>query len=125
MAHFAKIINGVVDRVVAAESDFFDGFVDTSPGLWLQTSYNTRGNLHYGPDGKPDGGVPLRGNYAGVGYIYDSVNDVFYSPPPYPSWILDKNTWLWNPPVAMPADALNRPYDWNEESKSWVLRQLT
>lgn len=124
MAHFAKVINGIVDRVIVAEEDFFDHFIDTSAGDWIQTSYNTRGNLHYGQDGKPDGGVPLRGNYAGVGYIYDRENDVFYSPAPYPSWILNKNTWLWDAPVPFPSELLHKPFAWDEATQSWVSKEL-
>jgi hypothetical protein len=125
MAHFAKVINGIVDRVIVAEPDFFDTFVDTSAGDWIQTSYNTRGNLHYGQDGKPDGGIALRGNYAGIGYIYDRENDVFYCPAPYPSWILNKSTWLWDAPVPFPADLLHKPYSWDEATQSWVAKELT
>jgi hypothetical protein len=95
MAHFAKVVDGKVAQVIVAEPEFFDTFVDTSPGTWLQTSYNTRGNVHYGQDGQPDGGVALRGNYAGIGYTYDAINDVFYAPDPGAGWVLDTNTWLW------------------------------
>jgi hypothetical protein len=91
--------------------------VDSSPGQWLQTSYNTRGGVHYGPDGEPDGGVALRGNYAGIGYTYDSQNDVFYAPQPFPSWTLDQTTWTWNAPVAFPDD--NQRYVWDEATVSW------
>ena len=59
MGHFAKVVDGKVTQVIVAEPEFFDTFTDTSPGTWLQTSYNTRGNVHYGPDGEPDGGVAL------------------------------------------------------------------
>lgn len=118
MSHFAKVLNGKVVQVIVAEPEFFDGFVDSSPGTWLQTSYNTRGNVHYGEDGQPDGGVALRGNYAGIGYIYDGVNDVFYTPQPYPSWLLNESTWLWEPPVPYPDDG--GMYLWDEESGSWV-----
>ena len=82
MSHYAKVLNGVVVNVIAAEADFFDTFVDSSPGTWIQTSYNTRAGVHYGPDGKPDGGVALRGNYAGIGYTYDPVADLFIPPAP-------------------------------------------
>jgi hypothetical protein len=68
LGHFAKVVDGKVTQVIVAEPEFFDTFVDSSPGTWLQTSYNTRGNVHYGQDGQPDGGVALRGNYAGIGY---------------------------------------------------------
>ena len=63
MSHFAKIVDGKVTQVIVAEPDFFKTFVDSSPGEWIQTSYNTKGGIHYGQDGKPDGGVALRGNY--------------------------------------------------------------
>ena len=119
MSHFAKVLDGKVTQVIVAEPDFFDTFVDSSPGQWLQTSYNTRGNIHYGPDGKPDGGVALRGNYAGIGYAYDQQNDVFYAPQPFPSWTLNQTTWLWDAPVAYPTDG--QLYVWDEATVSWKL----
>lgn len=94
MSHFAKVLDGKVIQVIVAEPEFFNTFVDSSPGQWIQTSYNTRGGVHYGPDGEPDGGVALRGNYAGIGYTYDATHDVFYAQQPYPSWILSQSTWL-------------------------------
>lgn len=118
MSHFAKVLNGKVTQVIVAESEFFDTFVDPSPGIWVQTSYNTRGNIHYGPDGKPDGGIALRGNYAGMDYIYDEVHDVFYAPRPYKSWVLNKSTWQWESPVLYPTDGDS--YLWNEDTASWV-----
>jgi hypothetical protein len=111
MAHWAKIVDGKVTQVIVAEADFFDTFVDTSPGQWLQTSYNTHGGVHSG------GGTPLRGNYAGVGYTYDSANDVFYAPKPYPSWMLN-GSWLWQAPTPMPTDG--KVYRWSEPTLSWV-----
>jgi len=123
MGHFAKVLNGVVQQVIVAEPDFFDVFVDSSPGEWIQTSYNTRGNVHYGQDGNPDGGIALRGNYAGIGYIYDSINDVFYPQKPYESWTLSNTTWLWEPPIPYPTDDKNyitfKIYFWDEETLSW------
>jgi len=116
MSHYAKVVDGKVVSVIVAEEDFFKTFVDTSPGQWIQTSYNTRGNVHYGADGKPDGGVALRGNYAGIGYTYDAVKDVFVAPQPFPSWTLNANH-LWEAPVAMPTDG--KPYVWNEATKAW------
>jgi hypothetical protein len=115
--HFAKVVDGKVTQVIVAEPEFFDTFVDTSPGAWIQTSYNTRGNVHYGQDGQPDGGVALRGNYAGIGYTYDPVADVFYAPQPYASWVLSPHTALWEAPVAMPTDG--KAYEWNEATTSW------
>ena len=117
MGHFAKVVDGKVTQVIVAEPDFFNTFVDTSPGAWIQTSYNTRGNVHYGPDGQPDGGVALRGNYAGVGYSYDVQLDAFIPPQPYASWILNPSTVLWEAPVPMPTD--NKAYQWDESTQSW------
>jgi hypothetical protein len=122
MSHFAKVCDGKVTQVIVAEPSFFDTFVDSSPGQWLQTSYNTRGGVHYGADGEPDDGVALRGNYAGIGYTYDHVNDVFYAPQPYPSWILSQTTWLWEPPIPYPTDDLR--YTWDETSTSWKVFDL-
>jgi hypothetical protein len=110
-----------VTQVIVAEPEFFNTFVDSSPGTWLQTSYNTRGGVHYVPDSdtpSEDQSKALRGNYAGIGYTYDQVNDVFYAPQPYPSWILNTQTYLWKAPVAMPKTG--GPYDWDEATQSWV-----
>lgn len=120
MAHFAKVENGIVNQIIVAEQDFIDSGLVGDPKLWIQTSYNTYGNVHYGQDGQPDGGIALRGNYAGIGYIYDAENDVFYSTQPFPSWSLDTSTWLWNPPITYPDDGGN--YYWDEASTSWALR---
>jgi hypothetical protein len=118
MAHFAKVCDGKVVQVIVAEPEFFDTFVDSSPGEWIQTSYNTHGGVHYDQDGNPDGGVALRGNYAGIGYVYDRVKDVFYAPQPFSSWTLNETTWMWEAPVAHPSD--DKFYTWNEEMKNWV-----
>ena len=92
MSHFAKVVDGKVTQVIVAEPEFFDTFVDSSPGTWLQTSYNTHGNQH--PEGRP-----LRGNYAGIGYTYDAVNDVFIAPKPSDTAVLNDETWLWEDTV--------------------------
>ena len=88
MSHYAKIENGIVTQVIVAEADVLQHF----PGTWIQTSYNTRGNAH-------PNGTPLRGNYAGAGYIYDADHDVFYAPQPTPEHILNTTTWLWELPT--------------------------
>ena len=111
MSHFAKVVDGKVTQVIVAELDFFNTFVDTSPGEWIQTSYNTHGNQH------KNGGTPLRGNYAGIGYTYDRTNDVFYPAQPFASWILNESTWLWEAPVARPDDG--KIYQWDEATISW------
>jgi hypothetical protein len=116
LSHFAKIEDGIVTQVIVAEADFIAMLSDAS--LWVQTSYNTRGGIHYGQDGNPDGGVALRGNYAGIGYIYDATNDVFYPPKPFLSWILNTNTWLWESPIPYPNDG--KRYIWDESTISWI-----
>lgn len=117
MANFAKVLNGKVVTVIVAEPEFFNTFVDASPGEWVQTSYNTHGNVHYGSDGQPDGGVAIRANFAGVGYNYDKENDVFYSESPFPSWVLNKTSWTWEAPIPFPEDG--KKHLWIEESQSW------
>ena len=118
MSHFAKVVDGKVVRVIVAEQEFIDTYVDPEPGEWIQTSYNTFRGIHFGPDNQPDGGVALRGNYAGIGFVYDKENDVFYEEKFYPSWILDTNTWTWEAPVPKPTDG--KMYKWDEATLSWV-----
>ena len=110
MAHWAKVVDGKVSQVIVAEAEFFDTFVDSSPGTWIQTSYRTKGGQH--PEGRP-----LRKNYAGIGYTYDAVRDAFIPPQPFASWLLNDDTCLWDAPVAMPADG--KSYEWNEATTSW------
>ena len=110
MSHFAKVLNGLVTNVIVAEPEFFETFVDTSPGEWIQTSYNTYGGQH--PEGRP-----LRKNYAGIGFTYDKTLDAFIAPKPFASWILDEETCLWNAPVAKPTD--DKRYGWNEDILNW------
>jgi hypothetical protein len=117
MAHLAKIQNGIVVQVIPAGDDVVNTGVFGPE--WIQTSYNTFGGQHR------FGGTPLRKNYAGIGYTYDSVRDAFIPPKPFPSWILDEDTCLWNAPVAMPSIVLPTTseagisYAWNEETTSW------
>jgi len=109
MAHYAKVENGVVTQVIVADQEFIDSAVLGHD--WIQTSYNTHGNQH--PEGRP-----LRGNYTGIGYVYDDVNDVFYEPQPYASWILNNTIWTWEAPTPMPTEG--GPYKWDEPTVSWV-----
>ena len=97
MAHFAKVEDGIVTQVIVADQDFIDNHCT---GTWIQTSYNNN----------------MRKQFAGVGYTYDDVNDVFVSPPPYPSWSLDENH-DWQPPSPKPDD--ENTYTCNEEIQSW------
>lgn len=112
MAHFAKVRDGLVIDVIVAEPDFFNTFVDSTPGEWIQTSYNTFGGVH------KLGGTPLRKNYAGIGYSYDRTRDAFIPPKPFNSWVLNNDTCLWDAPVAMPDDG--KPYQWDEATTNWV-----
>jgi hypothetical protein len=112
MAHFAKVVDGVVTQVIVAEPEFFQTFVDSSPGEWIQTSYNTIGGVH------KLGGTPLRKNYAGIGFTYDRQKDAFIPPKPFNSWVLNSDTCLWGAPVAKPTDG--KLYQWDEATTNWV-----
>lgn len=111
MAHYALIEDGFVITVIVAEQDF----IETQEGTWVQTSYNTHGGVH------TLGGTPLRKNYAGIGYTYDADRDAFYDERPYPSWVLNEDTFLWEPPIAYPEDYgdITTLYEWNEDNLTW------
>ena len=113
MAHFAKVSDGIVTQVIVAEPEFFNTFVDSSPGEWIQTSYNTIGGQH-------PNNTPLRMNYAGVGFTYDRTRDAFIPPKPFPSWVLNDDTCLWNAPVPMPVTEGER-YIWDEATVNWIV----
>ena len=125
MAHFAKLgagnivltVNVVSNDVATTEQagvDFLNNLYNTRD-VWKQTSYNTKGGEH------KLGGTPFRKNYAGVGYTYDQTKDAFIPPKPYPSWILNETTCLWEAPVVKPDDG--QKYLWNEETKQWDLNE--
>ena len=118
MAHFAKVVDGIVTKVIVAEQDFIDDYNDGERGEWIQTSYNTVGGVH------TLGGTPLRKNYASPGSLYDPVRDAFYSAKPYPSFVLDESTCLWGPPVGIPTTAIEsyQYYEWDERTTSWVVK---
>jgi hypothetical protein len=125
MSSFAKInSNNIVVDVIRADQEFIDSGVVGDPALWIQTSYNTRGNIHYGPDGNPDGGVALRANYAVIGGTYNREYDIFHAPKPeaYPSFIIGSPTWMWTFPIPRPNDGLQ--YTWDEETRSWLMRVM-
>jgi len=111
MSSYAKVNNGIVVQVISAEADFFNTFVDSTPGEWIQTSYNTHGGVH------SNGEIPLRMNYAGIGYTYDSERDAFIAPQPFPSWILNEDTCQYDSPVPYPTD--DKMYEWDEETTNW------
>ena len=119
MSHFAQIDNNnVVTRVIVAEQPVIDSGALGEPSTWLQTSYNTKGGVHYAPNSStPDGAVALRKNYAGKCFTYDKDRDAFISPKPFESWALNEDTCCWEPPVPYPAD--KKRYGWNENGQSW------
>ena len=111
MAHYAKVLNGVVTKVIVADQDFIDNMVEEEAGEWIQTSYNTLGGEHL------NGGTPLRKNFASVGYTYDAEKDAFIPPQTFPSWVLNETSCLWEPPTPIPDN--ENVYRWDEETKSW------
>ncbi len=113
MSHFAQIDeNNIVTQVIVVEQDVLNTGLFGDPNSWIQTSYNTQGGVH------TTGGTPLRKNYAGIGYTYDSTRDAFIPPKPYNSWVLNETSCLWEAPTPMPVD--DKIYSWNEDSLSWV-----
>lgn len=127
MAHFAKVVNGTVTNVIVAEPEFFDTFIDDSPGEWIQTSYNTRYGKHYEPNSdtlSSDQSKALRKNYAIIGGTYDATRDAFLPPHRHASWTLNEDTCVYDPPIPMPNDG--KYYDWDESAyqsdntKGWV-----
>jgi hypothetical protein len=131
MAHFAqidltsKVINVLVvpDDQASRGNDYLSKDLGLG-GNWVQTSYNTRGGVHYGADGQPDGGTALRMNYAGLGYTYNSTLDAFVPPQPYASWVLDTATCYWQAPVPMPAPVDGAIWVWDEPTLAWVSKEL-
>jgi hypothetical protein len=123
MSHYAQLDeNNVVVFVITAKSDGKeDKFTADTGQAWKQTSYNTRGGVHYDPEtGEPseDQSKALRFNYAGVGFTYDAERDAFIPPKPFDSWVLDEATCLWEAPVPMPEDG--GEYTWDEDAGDWV-----
>lgn len=113
LSHFAHVTNGIVDNVIVIEKEVLDLGHWGDPSEWIQTSYNTQGGKH------TLGGVPLRKNYAGVGFSYDAQRDAFIPPSPFPSWVLDEETCLWNAPTPMPV-VEGKMFVWDEPTTSWV-----
>lgn len=114
MSHFAQIDgNNIVTQVLVIEQDVVNTGLFGEPSSFVQTSYNTHGGVH------TLGGTPLRKNYAGIGYTYDSVRDAFIPPKPYNSWVLNEDTCLYEAPTPMPTDADKR-YSWDENTTNWV-----
>ena len=122
MAHYAKVTDGVVTQVIVAEPEFFDTFVDTTPGEWLKTSYNMLGGVYRDPEtneAAEDQSVIAgdegreRKNYAGIGFSYDATRNAFISVQPYNSWVLNETSCIWEAPVAYPDDG--EMYTWSED----------
>tara|TARA_B100000678_G_scaffold20583_1_gene15859 strand:- start:126 stop:530 length:405 start_codon:yes stop_codon:yes gene_type:complete len=134
MAHFAKIVDGVVETVIVADQDH----IDTLEGAWVKTSYNMIEGVYYVEFAEDDGDGGTRAarkaaddqsiitgdearerkNYAGIGYGYDGVG--FFSPKPYNSWLFNATTYQWDSPVAYPEE--DKIYTWNEENLAWEER---
>jgi len=115
MAHFAKLDenNMVVFVTVGRDEDKEEELTARTGDVYKQTSYNTSGGVH------SLGGTPFRKNYAGIGYTYDATRDAFIPPQPFPSWVLNENTCLWDAPTPMPTDG--QRYQWDEPTTSWVV----
>jgi len=116
MSHFAQIENGLVVQVLVGDNSLPDEgqswFNENLGGTWIKTSFNTREGKHL------NNGTPLRKNFAGIGDTYDANRDAFYAPQPFPSWVLNEDTCIWEAPTPRPIDG--KEYVWNEITKSWV-----
>jgi len=121
MSHFAKVDeNNIVIKVIVVEQEYIDTLPDSEKEKYIQTSYNTHGGKHYKPNSlirEEDDGTPLRKNYAGIGFTYDSERDAFIEPKPYSSWKLNEETCLWEAPIPEPDP--KGDHVWNETTKSW------
>jgi len=123
MAHFALVNDhNIVEQVIVAEQRYVDILPIPEGYKWVQTSYNTKLGIHYGADNNPDGGTPLRKNFAGVGMVYNPELDAFHDPKPYKNWILDPATASWNPPIPEPEDSKtgHAYYEWDEDNATWI-----
>jgi hypothetical protein len=121
VSHFARVVNGIVVDLIVAESDHITNGYVGDPNEWIQTSYNTRGGVHYLPDSttpSSDQSKALRKNFAGVGYVYDAELDAFYIPQPYLSWTLNTQSCEWQPPTPKPNNT--DTWFWNEEELKWI-----
>ena len=120
MAHYAFLdSDNIVTQVITGVEEGTDGvdweahYGDFVGQTCKRTSFNTREGVHL------NGGTPFRKNYAGVGMVYDSTRDAFYTQQPFDSWILNEDTCIWEAPVERPDDG--NEYNWNEEDQSWDL----
>jgi len=120
MAHYAFLdSNNIVTEVIPGRDEGADGvdweqaYGEVRGQVCKQTSYNTFGGKHL------KGGTPFRKNYAGIGDTYDEQRDAFIGPQPYPSWVLNEDTCVWEPPTPMPTDG--QRYYWDEANLSWII----
>lgn len=118
MGHYAKVVDGKVVDIKVAKADYMETFVDDTPGEWVKTSYNTHCGVHNG------GKIPLRKNYAGIGYTYDKDRDAFIPPKPWESWTLNEETCQWDPPVPYPEIKNGELYYWDETAQNWTLEPI-
>jgi len=125
MSHFAKLDDNNIVTFVTVGRQEDDGkeqeLCDRTGDVYRQTSYNTRGGVHYDPEtGEPsaDQSKALRKNYAGVGFTFDEQRDAFIPPQPFPSWVLNEESCLWDAPVPYPTDG--GLYSWDEAAGEWV-----
>lgn len=125
MAHFALLDDNNIVTFVTVGRDEDNGkeaeLSARTGQIYRQTSYNTRGGIYYTPGTNtpdPDQSKAFRKNYAGIGYTYDEIIDGFVPPKPYPSWLLNTTTGLWEAPVPYPTDGKN--YYWDEQDQSWT-----
>ena len=130
MTDFAKVKNGMVIDIIVAEQDFIDNLPVEENVEWVQSDLMTYHNRHYGSDGKPDGGTPLRGNFAIIGGIYDKEKDIFCEAKPGIDWTLDEYL-EWQPPIPYPMNNdevqnFDVSYFWDDDlyqkdnTKGWV-----
>ena len=132
MAQYARVVNGIVTEVLVIDWETLQKGFWGDPSQFIQTSYNTFGGVYYIPNSNPrtpdpDQSKALRKNFAGIGFTYDRILDAFIPPKPYPSWILNEQTCLWEAPVPYPADghlvdpSSDKYYYWDEATISWSL----
>ena len=125
MANFAELNknNQVIRVIVVHNNELLDNGVELESkgiafceslfgGKWIQTSYNTKNGINL------ISGIPIRKNFAGIGYTYDEVKDAFIPPKGFNSWILNEDTCSWEAPIPMPTD--NKKYIWDEKELKWV-----
>lgn len=129
MSHYAKVVDGIVVNTIVAEPEFFNTFIDSSPGEWIKTSYNIRGGIYYDPStGEPhenqeemiaeDEGRQ-RKNCAGIGQTYDRVRNAFISLKPEDSWILNEDSCEWETPT----EGETRSYIWDKSNQTWIINE--